>query len=124
MTEDVLKVIVDRMKAEQEREAAMTEQEKMERRQNYLVQECNRILADPNKPNVPTVQPLVDAYYALGNWAGGSLHIALEDCNVKDRDVQWCVENAEKDGDCYGVLLGKVLLRMSKTQRLKLKSGL
>lgn len=99
----------------------MGKQEEIKQRQEFLIQESNKILADTKKPNIPTVQPLVDAYYHLpNNGSGGSLHIVLEDYNVQDSSVQFCIEWAKKDNDIYGVLLGKILLRMSKTQRLKL----
>lgn len=73
------------------------------------------------KPTVPEVMPLIEAYYAKsGNGVGGSLHIVLEDGNVEDHHVRWCLECAEKHGDTDGVELAKLLLAMSKTQRLKL----
>lgn len=73
------------------------------------------------KPTVPEVHPVVEAYRALpGNSAGGSLHVVLDDGNVDDGSVQFCIEWADDAGDEDGVALGKVLLRMSKTQRKKL----
>lgn len=99
----------------------MENQEELKQRQEFLIRELNKILANSKKPNIPTVQQLVNAYYRLpGNESGGSLHIVLEDNNVQDSSVQFCIEWAKKDGDIYGTLLGEVLLRMSKTQRLKL----
>lgn len=73
------------------------------------------------KPTVPEVLPLVRAYYAKpGNGAGGALHVVLDDYNVGDDNVQFCLDDARALGDDDGVALAKVLLRMSKTQRLKL----
>lgn len=73
------------------------------------------------KPTIPEVLPLIQAYYAKpGNGVGGNLHIVLEDLNVEDSHVRWCLEYAEKQGDTDGVELAKLLLAMSKTQRLKL----
>lgn len=73
------------------------------------------------KPTVPEVEPLVIAYCAKdGNGVGGSLHIVLDDGNVNDGHVEWCIEHARELGDEDGVKLGKILLQMSKTQRLKL----
>lgn len=84
---------------------------------------CQQILAAPNKPNVPQVKPLVRSYYAIdGNGVGGSLHIVLDDHNTDDSSVEWCIEYAAKNGDPCGEALGRVLLRMSKTQREKLAS--
>lgn len=99
----------------------MEKQEEIKQRREFLIQESNKILAEAKKPNIPTVQPLIDAYYRLpGNGSGGSLHIVLEDNNVQNSDVQFCIEWARKNDDICGVLLGEVLLLMSKTQRLKL----
>ena len=73
------------------------------------------------KPTIPEVLPLVRAYYALpGNGAGGSLHIVLDDQNVDDADVQFCLDHARERGDEPGVTLATLLLAMSKTQRKKL----
>lgn len=77
---------------------------------------------DPQRPTRAEIAPLVRAYYAKpGNGGGGSLHIVLEDHNVKDHDVRWCIEYARKNGDEDGVRLGEMLLRLSPTQRRKLK---
>ena len=73
----------------------------------------------PNKPTVPEVLPKVRAYYET-NPVGGSLHLVLEDGNVRDKDVQFCLEYAISKGDIEGEELAKILLTMSKTQRLKL----
>lgn len=73
---------------------------------------------------MPEVQPLVDAYYAKpGNEAGGALHIVLDDHNVDDDSIRYCVDRARERGDLDGVRLGEKLLSMSKTQRLKVARG-
>jgi hypothetical protein len=75
----------------------------------------------PNKPTVPEVVPVVAAYYAKpGNSLGGSLHVVLEDDNAEDYFVRSCRERAALEGDSDGVRLAELLLRMSRTQRLKL----
>lgn len=72
------------------------------------------------KPTIPEVLPLVRAYYAKGNYAGGALHIVLEDGNVKDSDVRFCISWARQENDADGLALAELLLKMSKTQRIKL----
>jgi len=75
------------------------------------------------KPTVPEVMPFVWLFRDLSdarNGAGGSLHIVLQDPNYKDYHVQSCVDFAAKRGDRPGEELGKILLRMSQTQRRKL----
>ncbi len=75
------------------------------------------------KPTVPEVLPLVRDYYARpGNGVGGSLHIVLDDGNVSDDNVRFCIEWAHKQGDIAGAELGEILLRMSRTQRRKLST--
>lgn len=74
-----------------------------------------------NKPTLDKVLPLVREYYARpGNGAGGSLHIVLDDGNISDDHVRFCIKWAEERGDTSGVELGNLILRMSKTQRKKL----
>jgi len=79
--------------------------------------DCDFVL----KPTVPEVMPLIRQYYSKsGNGAGGSLHIVLEDGNVDDGNVEFCVKFAKESGDKDGEVLGNILLLMSKTQRMKL----
>ena len=74
------------------------------------------------RPTIPDVLPLVRAYLAKeGNICGGSLHIVLEDGNVADCDVTFCIEWAREHGDPEGEKLGQLLLTMSRTQRLKIR---
>lgn len=73
------------------------------------------------KPTIPDVWPLVVAYYAKpGNGAGGNLHIVLDDGNVCDESVRFCLKEAKNKSDNDGVALAEKLLLMSKTQRKKL----
>jgi len=74
-----------------------------------------------DKPTIPEVTPVVKAYRDKPeNSVGGSLHIVLEDCNVKDSDVLSCRQDAVERGDTDGVALADILLKMSKTQRSKI----
>lgn len=73
------------------------------------------------KPTVPEVLPLVNAYYRKpGNAVGGSLHIVLEDENIDNGHVQFCLDYAREHGDDDGVKLAELLLKMSRTQRRKI----
>lgn len=73
------------------------------------------------KPTVPEVMPLVREYYAKeGNICGGSLHIVLDDQNVDDSHIQFCLEYAIEHSDPDGEKLARLLMQMSKTQRLKM----
>lgn len=73
------------------------------------------------KPTVPEVLPKVKAYLKLpGNIIGGSLHAYLDDGNTKESDIRWCLEYAQERGDKEGIELAEILLRMSRTQRIKI----
>jgi hypothetical protein len=62
--------------------------------------------------------------YLRENAAWGSLHIVLEDGNIKDSHVEYCIQHARDIGDMVGVTLGGHLLKMSKSQRLSLGNKL
>jgi hypothetical protein len=72
-----------------------------------------------SKPTIPEVLPRFLAYY-IDHPAWGSLHVVLDDGNVEDDCVRFCIEFAEQEGDEEGAELGRILMRMSKTQRNKL----
>ena len=72
--------------------------------------------------NKPITQEQLDnfKYYKDKNPSWGSLHIVLCDQSIKDADVTYCMNEAERIGDHEGYALAKILLTMSKSQRLKL----
>ena len=72
-----------------------------------------------SKPTIPDVLPRFQAY-RFNNPTWGTLHIVLEDGNVADKDVQWCIEHAREHGDDEGAALAEILLTMSRTQRQRL----
>lgn len=73
------------------------------------------------KPTTDNVRKLINGYYAKpGNSNGGALHVVLEDGNIRDSDIEFCIDKAEKAGDLDGISIGALLLQMSKTQRRKL----
>jgi hypothetical protein len=73
------------------------------------------------KPTIPEVIERFREYHRKpGNLAWGSLHIVLDDGNVEDAHVAFCVEHAEAQGDTEGAELARILLAMSKTQRSKI----
>ena len=74
---------------------------------------------NPDKPTIPQVRDRFAAYLAK-NPVWGSLHIVLSDQNIDDGCVRFCIDQALAEGDEEGMHLGGILLRMSRTQRLKL----
>jgi hypothetical protein len=78
---------------------------------------------DPDRPTVPEVLALVRAYYALpGNAAGGNCHLVLDDGNVEDGNIRFCLEACEAEGDAPGARLMGLMLRMTRTQRNKVRA--
>lgn len=75
--------------------------------------------------SIPDVIEAFRAYRALpGNGAWGTLHIVLDDGNVSDDYVKFCIDTAGRRGDAEGERLARVLLLLSKTQRAKMKKKL
>ena len=69
-----------------------------------------------------TVPELIEAArdYYTKNPVGGSLHIVLDDGNLKDDSIKWCIDYARGEGDEEGAKLGEMILGASMTQRKKL----
>lgn len=51
--------------------------------------------------------------YCLDEPCGGSLHIALADGNIDDGYIRWCMEEARKAGDHFGLALASLLLEIT-----------
>lgn len=63
-----------------------------------------------------TILELCSDYYA--NFiTGGNLHIVLDDGNVENDDIEFCIREAEENNDKDGVIIGKKLLQMSLKER-------
>lgn len=79
----------------------------------------------PWRPNVPAVLPEARAYLAQpGNDAGGHLHLVLDDANLEDTTILWCIHAAAHANDAAGAHLGMRLLELTRTQRRKLRACL
>lgn len=63
------------------------------------------------------------AYYDV-NPAWGNLHIVLDDENIKDDHIEYCIKRCVDHGDEAGYYLGNLLLKMSKSQRLKISRSI
>jgi hypothetical protein len=76
------------------------------------------------KPNnTLTVPDVIERFraYKAKEPCWGALHIVLDDGNVRDTHVKFCIENALERGDTEGHELACLLLGMSTTQRNKLR---
>lgn len=70
---------------------------------------------------VPDILPLVRGFYQLpGNEVGGVLHIVLDDGNIEDQHIEYCLSEAIAKNDMIAVSLAKLLLKMTYTQRKKI----
>jgi hypothetical protein len=94
-----------------------------------LAAACDALTERPERPTVPEMLPLVNAYYRMpGCGAGGAVHVMLEDLNIEQSHADWCVENAEgwgqswgaRDGGPHHLAVARLLRRASRTQRGKL----
>lgn len=74
-------------------------------------------------PERPTITPELVArfarYYAE-NPTWGSLHIVLDDLNLADNHVQFCIEWATDHADPEGAELARILLGMTRSQRARI----
>lgn len=73
--------------------------------------------------NTLSVAEIADRFraYREANQTWGSLHIVMEDGNVRDKHVRFCIESALEQGDTKGHELACLLLGLSTTQRNKLR---
>lgn len=72
----------------------------------------------------PTVKDVLVIARHYVNTNKTSLHMVLNNKNIKDDHINYCLEQARQYGDEQGVSLAETLLNMSKTQRLKLVSSI
>lgn len=56
------------------------------------------------------------------NGAWGSLHIALDDSNLSDSSIVFCLVTAVKRNDELGQFIAKNMLEFTETQRRKLRA--
>lgn len=71
---------------------------------------------------VPEVIQEVEALYRRSA-VGCCLHVVLDDGNVDDSHVQFCIEQAVESGHLECEALARKLWTMTKTQRRKLGLG-
>jgi hypothetical protein len=74
------------------------------------------------KPTVTDAYPLVQKIYER-SCVGCCLHVVLDDGNIENDHVQFCLEEAQKKRHAECLELAEMLLLMSKTQRRKIYSS-
>lgn len=76
---------------------------------------------DPNRPKVPEVLVLVSVYYRQpDNGCGGLCHIVLDDGNLDDGSVTYCLERCVAEADKAGAAIMRAMLQMTRSQRRRL----
>ncbi len=66
------------------------------------------------------VKDFAEFYQKPGNGVWGNLHIVLEDGNVENSHVGWCLKNALEQKDYESARLCGFLLQMTRSQRSRL----
>lgn len=56
-------------------------------------------------------------YEAFDNPTGGSLHVVLDDGNMRDSDLRFCIKCAARENDYLGVAIGKLLQELPEEYR-------
>lgn len=69
------------------------------------------------------VERFANYYEKPGNGAWGRLHVVLDDGNVDNKHVEFCVGSALEIDDKDGAELARTLLQMSRGQRLRLPNA-
>jgi predicted transcriptional regulator len=73
------------------------------------------------KVNIVDVLLLVKNFMAKeGNLTGGTLHMVLSNKNIRDSDIEFCLKAARDKNDTDGIEIAELLIKMSRTQRLKI----
>jgi len=61
------------------------------------------------------------AEYYQDYCTGGALHIVLDDGNIEDEHIEWCIKEAKIAGDKEAVELGEALLTLTIKQRYEIR---
>jgi hypothetical protein len=78
-----------------------------------------------NKITAPEIIKKSIHYYSLdGNSSGGNLHIVLDDGNIENSSIEFCMKKCIENNDLLGLELCQMLLSASKTQRKKIYNNI
>ena len=71
-----------------------------------------------DRPTARDVRARIVAYYRKpGNEAGGYCHVVLDDGNLGDNSIRYCLGACELEMDTDGFEIMRLMLLLSKTQR-------
>lgn len=74
----------------------------------------------PRQSSLPVLELARALYATKEGGAGCCLHITLDDGNIGDSSIAYCLNNARERGHERCITLAEALLTLSKTQRLKI----
>lgn len=60
---------------------------------------------------------LISKWYYEWHGAGGWLHIVLDDCNLEDSSVDYCINRADSEGDIVCWMLALLIRTMTEPNR-------
>lgn len=60
------------------------------------------------------------AEYHREHMAWGCLHIVLDDDNIEDEYIRYCIEFAKEHNDQEAVELGEILLKLTEEERVEI----
>lgn len=81
---------------------------------------CDRLRATKPTPLADIDAAIAEFYSLPDNGAGGNLHSVLDDNNLEDESIDWCIEHARREGDRRAVALGRLLRSMPLAARVRL----
>ena len=65
----------------------------------------------------PIIKFLIQAYYeSPDNYAGGNLHIVLDDGNIEHANIRWCKKECKKNNDSIGRVICDILLQYTEEE--------
>lgn len=72
-------------------------------------------------PPLATIDTLIAEFYRMpDNGCGGKLHIVLDDTNLDDDSIKFCIDIAEQEQDVNATALGRLLLALPMRTRVSL----
>lgn len=86
-----------------------------------IISMCVPLVTRLNRPTVPEVRAIIDAWYARpGNGAGGELHSELDDGNLEDSNLLSNLVDNWRSCSQEARWISLVILRLTPSQRRRM----
>lgn len=76
-----------------------------------------RLISDDEAQRNRAARKVLRLYRGEVGVTGGNLHIALDDGNLSDKDLKFCLDRASGLSDWLGVACAAIMLTMDKVTR-------